>query len=178
MFPDLACTVEARDIFVLTPTPGTCIRQWYQFFVSTELMPHIIYEALTILGDATAVTQAVAVEGPIPVVLLYVRHLCLPVICQQFIRFIPYCCNCFFQLTGKARWCSVKSRTHSTLFNPNPLMLSKYSLYVWNQFLLWIHCLHEIGLFTCVSLLLVNELREFRMLVSPMRVKKCSHYCL
>lgn len=140
-------------------------------------MPHIIY-VLTILGDATAVTQAVAVEGPIPVVLLYVRHLCLPVICQQFIRFIPYCCNCFFQLTGKARWCSVKSRTHSTLFSPNPLMLSKYSLYVWNQFLLWIHCLHEIGLFTCVSLLLVNELREFRMLVSPMRVKKCSHYCL
>lgn len=45
-------------------------------------MPHIIYEALTILGDATAVTQAVAVEGPIPVVLLYVRHLCLPVIRQ------------------------------------------------------------------------------------------------
>lgn len=140
-------------------------------------MPHIIY-VLTILGDATAVTQAVAAEAPIPVVRQYVRHLCLPVICQQFIRFIPYCCNCFFQLTGKARWCSVKSRTHSTLFNPNPLMLSKYSLYVWNQFLLWIHCLHEIGLFTCVSLLLVNELREFRMLVSPMRVKKCSHYCL
>jgi len=29
MFFDLACTVEAKDIFVWTPTPGTYNWVWY-----------------------------------------------------------------------------------------------------------------------------------------------------
>lgn len=45
-------------------------------------MRHTIYVVLTILGDATAVIQAMAAEGPIPVLQLYVQHLCPPVICR------------------------------------------------------------------------------------------------
>lgn len=38
----------------------------------------LIYEVLTILEDATEVTQAVAGEAPIPIELLYAQHLCPP----------------------------------------------------------------------------------------------------
>ena len=95
---------------------------------------------LTVLEDATEVTQAVAEGAPIPILQLFVQHLCPPVKVKkkkkknvQIHSELEICSGqlCFhYKLTGKARWWSVKSRTHSTLFNPNPLMLSRYSLHI------------------------------------------------
>lgn len=94
---------------------------------------------LTVLEDATEVTQAVAEGAPIPILQLFVQHLCPPVKVKKKYIYIQIHSDleiysgqlCFhYKLTGKARWWSVKSRTHSTLFNPNPLMLSRYSLHI------------------------------------------------
>jgi hypothetical protein len=79
MFFDLACTVEAKDIFVWTPTPGTYNDVSFSYPKKKHLTL-FIYVVHTFLGDATVVTRVVAGEAPIPSVLLYVQHLCLPVI--------------------------------------------------------------------------------------------------
>jgi len=67
-------------------------------------VPRIIYVVLTIPGDATAVIQVVAAEVPTPVELLFVQHLCLPVLYVNNLSdlfHIPVIAQTSFNLPGR-----------------------------------------------------------------------------
>ena len=118
--------------FWIDSSIGYLERVWLVFFIKEKNLVILWYLILTVLGGATEVTLAVAGEGPILGELQFSQHSCQPLqtsnciiwtvqSCWQFN--IKYCLP--MKLTGKARWWSVRSLTHSTLFNPNPLILSR-----------------------------------------------------